>query len=129
MSLAVELSKLNHYKNLAQWQQEVKDFRRSGMTVRAWCAQREVSEKTYYYRQRKVWELARQEQGKQALHSHCPPGKSSLPAIIPCSSLLISKLQGPADIPALVLRHKTRTVKVAADCNPELLRLALRAVK
>jgi hypothetical protein len=45
----------------AVWQQLVYDCRHSGMTVRAWCAQNGVSEKSYYYRQRKVWEATQPE--------------------------------------------------------------------
>ena len=46
---STELSKLNHHANLAQWQQLMYDCRRSGMTVKAWCAENGVSEKSYYY--------------------------------------------------------------------------------
>ncbi len=60
MSSTTELSKFNHCKNLAQWQQMVYDCRNSGMTVRAWCAAQGISEKSYYYRQRKVLEAAQQ---------------------------------------------------------------------
>ncbi len=59
MSLT-ELSKLNHSKHLAMWQQQVYGCRNSGTTVKAWCAQNGVTEKSYYYRQRKVWEAAQQ---------------------------------------------------------------------
>ena len=58
MSSTTELSQLNHNKNLAHWQQLVYDCRNSGMTVKAWCAENGISEKTYYYRQRKVWDAA-----------------------------------------------------------------------
>ena len=53
---STELNKLNHCANLAQWQQLVYDCRHSGMTVKGWCAVNGVSVKSYYYRQRKVWE-------------------------------------------------------------------------
>ena len=38
----------------------VYDCRNSGVTVKAWCASQGISEKSYYYRQRKVWEAAQQ---------------------------------------------------------------------
>ena len=50
---STELNKLNHRANLTQWQQLVYDCRHSGMTVKAWCAENGVSEKSYYYRQRR----------------------------------------------------------------------------
>lgn len=121
---STELSKLNHHANLAQWQQLVYDCRHSGMTVRAWCAENSVSEKSYYYRQRKVWEATQPETvGRGSL------SQPALPAIIPYAPPITSAGREPAAAPALVLRSDTWTVEVAAGCDPELLRLALRAVK
>jgi hypothetical protein len=108
----------------AVWQQLVYDCRHSGMTVRAWCAQNGVSEKSYYYRQRKVWEATQPE-----AMSRDSSSQLALPAIIPCAAPLASGGAEPAAAPALILRSDTWTVEVAAGCDPELLRLALRAVK
>ena len=47
MLSTTELSQFNHYKNLSQWQQLVCDCRNSGMTVKAWCAEKGISEKAY----------------------------------------------------------------------------------
>ena len=123
MSL-VELSKLNHRKNLVQWQQLVQDCRQSGMTVRAWYAQNGISEKSYYYRQKKVWDAAQQQKLEQDATA-----TTELPAIIPCAPPIEPVTEELRHAPALVLRSANWTVEVAADCNPELLRLALRAVK
>lgn len=127
------LSHLNHHKNLAQWQQMVYDCRNSGQTVRAWCFAQSISEKSYYYRQRKVWEAAQQKQegkqGTQLPSPHTAGNPTSLPAIIPCAPAVVSQHPEPATIPALILRSQTWTVEVNPGCDPELLRLALRAVK
>lgn len=124
----VELSKLNHCKNLAQWQQLVQDCRHSGMTVKAWCAQNGISEKSYYYRQKKVWESARQQKIEQNATSTNAPGDATLPSIIPCvAPIATATVQHHA--PALVLRSDKWTVEVNAGCDPELLRLVLRTVK
>ena len=121
---SAELSKLNHHAHIAQWQQLVYDCRHSGMTVRAWCAKNGISEKTYYYRQRKVWEAAQPEAVNRGLST-----QQTLPAIIPCAAPIASAGQESGVAPALVLRSGTWTVEVAAGCDPELLRLALHAVK
>lgn len=121
---STELSKHNHCTNLAQWQQLVYDCRHSGKTVKAWCAENGVSEKSYYYRQRKVWEATQSETVSRVSSS-----QSALPAIIPCAAPLAAAGQETAAAPALVLRRGAWTVEVAAGCDPELLRLALRAVK
>ena len=118
------LSKLNHHARLEQWQQLVYDCRHSGMTVRAWCAQNGVSEKTYFYRQRKVWEATQPRTANPQ-----PPSQPSLPAIIPCAAPIAPAGQGSAAAPAIVLRSGTWTVEVAAGGDPELLRLAVRASK
>ena len=121
---STELNKLNHRANLAQWQQLVYDCRHSGMTVKAWCAENGVLEKSYYYRQRKVWEATQPETVSRVSSS-----QPALPAIIPCAAPLASAGQESAAAPALIMRSETWTVEVAAGCDPELLRLALRAVK
>ena len=121
---SAELSKLNHHARLEQWQQLVYDCRHSGMTVRAWCAQNGVSEKTYFYRQRKVWEAT-----QLGTTNPQPPSQPLLPVIIPCAAPIASAGQGSAAAPALVLRRGTWIMEVAAGCDPELLRLVLRAIK
>ena len=121
---STELNKLNHRANLTQWQQLVYDCRHSGMTVKAWCAENGVSEKSYYYRQRKVWEATQPETVSRVSSS-----QPALPAIIPCAAPLASAGQESAAAPALIMRSEIWTVEVAAGCDPELLRLALRAVK
>jgi len=121
---SAELSKLNHHTHLAQWRQLVYDCRHSGMTVRAWCVQNGVSEKTYFYRQRKVWEATQRETANPQ-----PSSQPALPAIIPCTAPIASAGQESAAAPALVLRNGTWTMEVAAGCDPALLHLALRAIK
>ena len=122
--LSTDLVELNHRKNLARWQQLVYDCRNSGMTVRAWCAQNGITEKAYFYRQRKVWKAVRQlKETREASR------QADLPAIIPCALPLVSERQESAVTPALVLRSQTWTLEVNPGCDPELLRLALRAVK
>ena len=124
MSSTTELIQLNHHRNLAQWQQLVYDCRNSGMTVRAWCAENGISEKTYYYRQRKVWDAAQQQKTEQNTDM---PGK--MPAIIPCAIPIAISSAVSAQTPALVLRSASWTVEVNLGCDPELLRLVLRTVK
>lgn len=124
MSSTAELSKLNHHKNLVHWQQMVYDCRSSGQTVRDWCAQNGITEKAYFYRQRKVWEAVRQlDETREASR------QADLPAIIPCAQPLAATNPDAVQSPAIVLRNKDWTVEVNPGCDPELLRLALRAVK
>ena len=111
--LSTDLVELNHRKNLARWQQLVYDCRNSGMTVRAWCAQNDITEEAYFYRQRKVWKAVRQlKETREASR------QADLPAIIPCALPLVSERQESAVTPALVLRSQTWTLEV----NPAVTR-------
>ena len=122
--LSTDLVELNHRKNLARWQQLVYDCRNSGMTVRAWCAQNDITEEAYFYRQRKVWEAVRQlEETREASR------QADLPAIIPCAAPLATTKPDAVQSPALILRSQIWTLEVNPGCDPKLLRLALRAVK
>jgi hypothetical protein len=47
---------LGKTQRMTEWAQRVSECRSSGLTVRNWCEQHEINEKTYYYWQRKVWE-------------------------------------------------------------------------
>lgn len=41
---------------MTEWAQRVSKCRSSGLTVRKWCEQHEINEKTYYYWQSRIWE-------------------------------------------------------------------------
>ena len=95
MSLT-ELSKLNHSKHLAIWQQQVYGCRNSGTTINAWCAQNGVMEKSHYYHQRKVWEAAQQKTLNRETLVQGSVSNSDLPAHIPCTAPLVSVQHDPA---------------------------------
>ena len=44
-----ELQKLNADQRLAVWTQRIADCRSSGKSVKHWCQENDISEKTYYY--------------------------------------------------------------------------------
>ena len=124
MSLT-KLSKLNHSKHLAIWQQRVYGCRNSGTTINAWCAQNGVMEKSHYYRQRKVWEAAQQKTMNRESLVQGSIQNSELPVLILCTAPLVSVQHdsaGNSASPSLVLRGKPWTVEVATDCDPQLLR-------
>ena len=55
------LQEYNTRSKLSEWSNRVSACRSSGMTVKAWCAQNGLSEKTYYYWQRKVFRASTEE--------------------------------------------------------------------
>ena len=59
--MSKSLSVVNQQQKLGEWAERVTACRNSGLSVRAWCQENEVSEQTYYRWQRRLYELAREE--------------------------------------------------------------------
>jgi len=49
------LQVLSKQERLERWSGKIAACRSSGMTVRAWCQENGISEKTYYYWQRRLF--------------------------------------------------------------------------
>lgn len=49
------LQALDAGQRAAVWSQRIADCRSSGMTVRAWCREQDLSEKAYYYWQHRIF--------------------------------------------------------------------------
>ena len=56
------LQRYNAGAKLMEWSERVAACRNSGIPVKAWCAQEGISEKSYYYWQRKVFLAAQGEE-------------------------------------------------------------------
>lgn len=52
--MGIELQKVKRNSNLAEWAEMVRSCKNSGMTVKSWCLEQRLNEKTYYYRQKQV---------------------------------------------------------------------------
>ena len=50
------LQRLNAAQRSEIWAERIRECRSSGKSVRAWCREHEISEKTYYYWQRKLYQ-------------------------------------------------------------------------
>ena len=75
------LQKLNADQRLAVWTQRISDCRSSGIGVKRWCQENAVSEKTYYYWQKRIFRMAREQQ---------TPEFAELRSIQPISSAVAS---------------------------------------
>lgn len=68
------LQALSKQERLEQWSGKIAACRGSGMTVRAWCQERGISEKTYYYWQRRLFqELTRAQAQSSGFADITPP--------------------------------------------------------
>ena len=50
------LQTLNAAQRVQLWAERIAECRSSGKSVRAWCRENEISEKTYYYWQRRLYQ-------------------------------------------------------------------------
>ena len=66
------LQKLNADQRLAVWTQRIAECRSSGTSVKRWCRENGVSEKTYYYWQRRIFKLAQERQTPEFVELHGP---------------------------------------------------------
>ena len=60
--MAKGLSVVNHQQKLSEWAERVSACRNSGLSVKTWCRENGVSEQTYYKWQRRLYELAKNQQ-------------------------------------------------------------------
>lgn len=60
--MARELQTRNEQNKLALWAERVKACRSSGRTVKDWCKESGIREQTYYRWQKRLFEMARQQQ-------------------------------------------------------------------
>ena len=61
---------LKHMAQLTEWKERVSACRSSGMTVRAWCEEQGIANKTYYYWEKEVLaeagrQMSKSESGKE----------------------------------------------------------------
>lgn len=57
------LQTLTANQRLAEWGERIAACRSSGLSVRTWCREHEISEKTYFYWQRRVYQTLSAQQG------------------------------------------------------------------
>jgi hypothetical protein len=57
----MDVQKVTHEIRLQQWIGIIKERRSSGKSVKSWCEEKGISEKSYFYWQRRVREAACQE--------------------------------------------------------------------
>ena len=64
------LQKLNADQRLAVWTQRIADCQSSGKGVKCWCRENDISEKTYYYWQRRIFRMAQEQRTPEFAELH-----------------------------------------------------------
>lgn len=94
------LQKLNADQRLAVWTQRIADCRSSGKSVKNWCQENDISEKTYYYWQRRIFKIAQEQQEMEFAELHSFRPVSPVAASVEISGMNVQVYAG-ADEPTL----------------------------
>lgn len=94
------LQKLNADQRQAVWTQRIADCRSSGTSVRRWCQENDISEKTYYYWQRRIFKMAQDHQTPEFAELHSFRAASVVAASLEVSGVNVQVYAG-ADEPTL----------------------------
>lgn len=72
------LQVMSRQERLADWSERIVACRNSGMSVRRWCQEHGVAEKTYYYWQRRLFEALsrKQQEGVTPAFAEVTPAQS-----------------------------------------------------
>ena len=89
VSMGGGLQEYNTMSKIGEWSDRVRACRSSGMTVKAWCTQNGLSEKTYYYWQRKVFQASTQEETRFVEITENGLVESTTAATIQANGLLV----------------------------------------
>lgn len=84
------LQRLNANQRVEVWGQRIAACRSSGMTVREWCSQEGLSEKTYYYWQRKLYQMVLEESSFVEIPATPTPTTSAVVATVQISGICAS---------------------------------------
>lgn len=108
---------------LKTWSEMYREYQVSGMTVKDWCAERQLSTKTFYYRLRRLREAAL-ERAEPRLE------KSELHEIVPVSlptadSNLFSKVEEQK----IKIVGSGISIELPTDVSPKMMAAILRGLK
>ncbi len=107
MEMGEILQVRNGYR-MEQWKQIIQECRRSGLSNKAYCQQRGISEKTYYYWLRKVRTAAAEQAAPQIMEIEPEP-------------------KGRAEM--LYIRYRGAELKLPAETDMEAVAAVLRSVQ
>ena len=135
MSSEKVITTIKEQVKLDAWQCEMEERQSSGLSVKAWCKERGLSQSAYYHRLRKlreaVCEQVGEQVGKQVCKDQsvlsCPvPTPAPVTAVVPirrADTPLVGSLSG-IEIECGGLR-----IKVSGECPAELVCAMLRELK
>ena len=111
---------------LTHWAQVMRERNESGASIRAWCREKGINEKTYYYWQRRLREAACRH---LSLHKTNADQTAQLPQRF--AELRVTDMPGPSGkgiTSALQIEVGTIRINVDTTYSPEQLGALLRAI-
>lgn len=114
-------NKITGQQKLSQWALIIKECRASGMSVKSWCEQNDVSEKQFYYWQRKI----------KIISGEPLPVKIQNATLIQVPVSTTRSVQGQSSstfTPSMVIHVGKVVVELADHTAPELLASVLKVL-
>jgi transposase-like protein len=118
----VDISKVAQQYRLNQWAQRIREFKSSGQTVAAWCAEHNIRESSYFYWLKRVREAA-----CEALPSLNTESNQIIPVSLPLSSVAARSADEESS-PDIVIRIGAVTMEVHNNASQILIENTLRAL-
>lgn len=111
--------------HLSKWMPIIQECRASGMTVKAWCVENNVSEQQFFYWQRRVrGELCTSIQAPEKENNQ----QSAIFAALPIQDYHKKSSQSDIFRPDLVISIGDYRVELANQTNPQLLEAILKVI-
>ena len=115
----MQLQVLKKQIKLQEWSQMVMACRNSGLDIKTWCEQNNINYKTYYYRQRRVFEALPESANKQSLAF---PSATETVDFVPIRPTPLSSNQ-------VTLHLSKCTLEIPEGYDPETLRTILQVLR
>lgn len=113
----------NRYR-LQQWTEIIRNCRSSGQTVVRWCADHEVSVKSYYYWLRKVREAT-----CESSPAFSSPNESTLVPVPSSLRINAPRPEASQEQAAIILRTDAVTIEIHPHVSTALLEQTLRILQ
>ena len=97
ISMGIGLQESKARSKFSEWSDRITACRSSGMTVKAWCAQNGLPEKTYYYWQHKIFQASTPDETRFVEITGNDRGKSATSAATIQANGFLVKIHKGAD--------------------------------
>ncbi len=135
MSSEKVITAIKEQIKLDAWQREMEERQSSGLSVKAWCKERGLSQSAYYHRLRKLREGVYEQAGELAGKQVCKDQSVlSCPVSTPVPATAIVPIR-KADTPlvgyssGIEIECGGLRIKVSGECPAELICAMLRELK